>query len=154
MTEPAGITKEQALEVVAGLLDALPGRGASALVEAMAPDVTWHADLHEGGLVEGAEAVASVLDAYVSAFGDLQAIPDTATAVFDSNILAIEFSVEGTNTGALPDGEVTNRQLSIRAAAFVTFSQDGRITELRTYWDRGLARDQLGLRAYARPGPV
>ncbi len=76
------------------------------------------------------------------AFPDLRISPATITA--DDHRLAAEVDFEGTNTGGLHGMPPTDRKISFRGVLIVEFD-DGKIDELKTYYDPSAMTRQLGM---------
>ena len=111
-----------------------------------------------GGVI-GRSMIADGLGGFRSAFPDLKIALVPATLLTDGRIAAFQFSAEGTNAptsgnnGWLTNVGRSGRSMSITGSVFVVFD-DGRIREMTTHWNCAKALAQLGIRSYARPGPV
>lgn len=153
MNEP-GMTRDDAIKRALDFLEGIPQQSFGP--GAVRHDVTWTADFLEEGTVGGADAVAEALKPFLAAFPDLKVSlrEDDIPAVFENGTLAFEVTVQGTNTGELPGIGATGRYAEGQGATFVTFDAEGKIAAVRTYWDWGALMAQLGMRSFARPGPV
>lgn len=153
MTEP-GISRDEALKIAGEFFNAVPTQ--SFARETMRSDVTWTADFLEEGTVEGADAVNEALKSQLAAFSDLSIsiAEDAIPALFENGTVAVEVAISGTNDGDLPGVGRTGRSMEGRGMAFVTFDDAGQIAAVRTYWNWEALLAQLGMRSFARPGPV
>ena len=153
MTQP-GISKDEALKVAGEFFNAVPTQSFGP--RTMRSDVTWTADFFDEGTVAGIDAVNEALKSQMAAFSDLSisTAVDAVPALFENGTVAVELAISGTNDGDLPGVGRTGRSMEGRGMAFVTFDDAGQITAVRTYWDWGALMAQLGMRSFARPGPV
>jgi steroid delta-isomerase-like uncharacterized protein len=99
-----------------------------------------------GLTLRGPEEIGAYLQAYYTAFPDMQI--EVRRLIEDGNSVAAEVRFTGTQTGplAMPTGEVpaSGRTMDIEAADFLTV-ENGQITAWRVYLDSMLLMRQLGL---------
>ncbi len=155
MTTPA-LSRDDALKLSGLLFDSLSQQSLEGIGDSLSPEVVWVAEFLDEGSVKGSDAVAEALKTHLGAFsGFLLTISEEAVpAVFENETLAFEFTIQGTNTGHLPGIGNTGRSIEGTGSAFISFDENGRISGIRTYWDWSSLMGQLGMRSFARPGPV
>jgi ketosteroid isomerase-like protein len=105
-----------------------------------------------GARLEGAEQLRTMLQGYVTAFGDMR--HEVVDVIGDGDKVAVQLHVGGTHTGPMvtPMGEVapTGNRFELDSVDVVT-ARDGRIAEWLAYYDPtpiyvaiGLAPDPAG----------
>ena len=77
-----------------------------------------------------------------SSFPDMRVDPVTVTAEGDR--ITVEMDFGGTMEGALKDKQPTGKRFKARGAFILEFA-DGKIQEIRTYYDSRVMMSQLGL---------
>lgn len=155
MTQPT-IARDDAIKLSSSLFDSLSQQSLVGIGDSLSPSVVWIADFLDEGSVTGPEAVADALKLHLGGFSgfSLAISEEGVPAVFENGILAFEFMVQGTNTGDLLGIGNTGRSIEGTGSAFITFNDEGQIAAIRTYWDWSSLMGQLGMRSFARPGPV
>ncbi|MGE0703389.1 MAG: ester cyclase [Vicinamibacterales bacterium] len=97
--------------------------------------------------LQGIAAIRKDMEDFLRALPDLKFTVDTR--VDDGQTVAFEGTCRGTHNGpmATPQGEIpaTGRPVTMRFAAFVRLSPDGRIAQERRYYDVAGVIQQLGL---------
>jgi predicted ester cyclase len=155
MTHPT-LSRDEAINRLAQFFTSLSKQDIDAASQSLSPEVDLSADFLDDGSVSGSTPVASALKALVTAFPNLTlSITETnLKAVYEEPVLAAEVAINGTNAGELPGIGQTNRSMEATGAIFIRFQDSGLMTSIRCYfgWDSVLA--QLGMRSFARPGPV
>jgi steroid delta-isomerase-like uncharacterized protein len=96
--------------------------------------------------VRGADEISELFSAFASAFTDLR--HNVSFGFEADDLVALEGAVTGTHTGTLaaPTGEIpaTGRSIDYRFAVIARVT-DGKIAEMRSYWDVAQFMTQLGL---------
>ena len=97
--------------------------------------------------LRGRAAVENDAASFFRGFPDLHA--EVTCSVISGTILAVEMTMEGTNTGplALPSGDVppTGRLLRFTMAFFDDVDENGSVLDERRYYDVADQAQQLGL---------
>jgi steroid delta-isomerase-like uncharacterized protein len=99
------------------------------------------------GRHEGSEAIQAAFEAADKAFPDQTA--QTSLVVEDGDVVAAEWTWQGTFTGAMtmPDGTeiaATGKAVELPAVNVATVT-DGKFTTMREYYDNAAGMTQLGL---------
>jgi predicted ester cyclase len=112
---------------------------ADAIAACFAPEARLHHPRH-GRWLSAGEVVenARVLKA---AFPDIHIDYPGAIASTDG-LFAYQWRMEGTNSGPLAGAEPTGRAIDVPGADFITVA-DGRVKEVKEYFDAGLMGRQL-----------
>lgn len=136
-----------AKDVARKLLEAYDAGDMDAVSSMFTPDAEQHHPFAAEPIV-GREAIRENEQALYHAFSDVRVTPRTLTA--EGSTVAMEVTLEATNTGALvlgPDEELpaTGRSISVPAVWIIEVDQDGMVTEERDYFDTALFFRQLGL---------
>ena len=100
------------------------------------------------GRVKGRDAIKARMAQTIETYPDIKVTPQR---IFnDSNVIVLEYTVTGTNTGPLQlqTGDVlpaTNKKVELAAVDIATSDANGRITSIHQYFDVASALQQLGL---------
>jgi steroid delta-isomerase-like uncharacterized protein len=133
----------EASEVVERMVQLFDDGDVAASLECFAPDATFVNPL---STLNGREEIRGLFEAFASAFTDLR--HNLSSRLEAGDRFAYEGRITGTHTGTLssPVGEIpaTGRSIDYRFAA-VGRVTEGRIVELRSYWDVAELMTQLGL---------
>ena len=157
MTQPS-ISRDEALKRVDDLLQSLTTQNVAGLTGLLHSEVAWVSDVFEEGRTEGIGNVQEQIARYLEAFapkitlGALEGEAEEAT--FENGRLAVHFALEGVQNGEFPGIGITQRPYRVGGTATVSFNDAGEITRVRTHWNCALLLAQIGIRTYARPGPI
>jgi len=100
------------------------------------------------GRLKGRDAISAHFTQLYETYPDIKV---TAQRILnDGNVIVVEYTVTGTNTGPLPlpTGEVlpaTNKKIEVAAVDVATNDANARITSIHQYFDAASALQQLGL---------
>jgi hypothetical protein len=157
MTQPS-ISRDEALKRVDELLQSLTAQNIAGAAGLLHSEVAWISDVFEDGRTQGVGNVQEQLARYLEAFapkitlGGLE--DDLEEATFENGRLIVHFALEGVQKGEFPGIGLTQRPYRVSGVATITFNDAGDITRVRTHWNCSLMLAQLGIRTYARPGPI
>ena len=126
-------------EVIRSYIDAWNGRDADALVAAFTRDGTFcNPHTHPG---TGGEALAEFVKGVWTAFPDFH-LELLNCGEIEPELVAIHWSLRGTNTGQRIDGPATGRSVSIKGASIIRLAGD-KIVSDQCYFDRASFDEQL-----------
>ena len=132
----------------------IAGRGAELYNQGKLDEwaATWAEDIEfvspMSGPLKGRQAVKGYFAQGRQGFPDAKVT--IQRMVVEGNVIVIEYTVAGTNTGplAMPTGDTipaTNRPFKIPSVDIATYDESGKVTSLHQYMDIAGALQQLGL---------
>ena len=126
-------------EVIRGYIDAWNGRDAEALVAAFAKDGKFCNPHTYPGI--GGDALAEFVQGVWTAFPDFH-LELLNCGEIEPELVAIHWSLQGTNTGERIEGPPTGRSVSIKGASIIRLQGDKIISD-QCYFDRTAFDEQL-----------
>jgi steroid delta-isomerase-like uncharacterized protein len=126
-------------EVIRRYIDAWNGRDAEALVAAFAQEGKFCNPHTYPGI--GGEALAEFVKGVWTAFPDFH-LELLNCGEIEPELVAIHWSLQGTNTGQRREGPPTGRSLSIKGASIIQLAGD-KIVSDQCYFDRAAFDEQL-----------